>query len=79
MAHRLHGRGEGGIDLLLVAHIDQQRMDLAAMTLKLVGGRVGLLLARAPDADISARLGQRIGHAEANAAIAAGHQRDLAC
>src|SRR5262249_49769376 len=53
-------------------------MDLAAVALELRGGRVGLVLARAPDADVGARLGQRVGHAEADAAVAAGHQRHLA-
>src|SRR6476659_4164144 len=53
-------------------------MDLATMSFELLGGRVGLLLARAPDADISARFGHRIGHAEADAAVATGHQRHLA-
>ena len=69
---------KASIDLLLVADIDDLGVDLAAVALELLGRRVGLLLARAPDADIGARLGHRVGHAEADAAIAAGHQRHLA-
>jgi len=60
------------------ADIDDLGMHLAAVALELLGGRVGLLLAGAPDADIGAGLGHRVGHAEADAAIAAGHQRHLA-
>jgi hypothetical protein len=37
-----------------------------------------LLRIGAPDRDIRAGLGQRLRHAEADAGIAAGHQRDLA-
>ena len=78
MAHDLDGLGEGIDDLLLLADIDELGMDLAAVALELLARRVGLLLAGAPDADIGAGLGHRVGHAEADAAIAAGHQRHLA-
>ena len=78
MAQHLHRLGEGRGDLLLVADIDDLGMHLAAMALQLLRRRIGLVLARAPDADIGASLGQGVGHAEADAAIAAGDQRHLA-
>ncbi len=48
------------------------------MRAKLLGGALVLVLVGAPDRDIGARLRDGVGHAEADAAIAAGDQRDLA-
>src|ERR1700722_19062308 len=78
MAHHLQRLGEGCLDLLLIADIDDLAVDLAAMVLQLLCSGVVLLGVGAPDADVGAGLGQRIGHAEADAAIAAGDQRPLA-
>jgi len=78
MAHHLHRLCEGGLDLLLVADIDDLGMDLVAVFLELGDGRVVLFLARPPDADVGAGFGNCVGHAEADAAVAAGHQRHLA-
>src|SRR6185436_3304250 len=55
-----------------------QRHRLAAMGLKLgEGGRV-LVLVGAPDAHGGAGPRQALGHAEADTAVAAGHERHLA-
>src|SRR5829696_4213788 len=53
-------------------------MDLAAMALQLLGGTGILRGVGAPDADVGAGLGKCVGHAETDAAIAAGDQRHLA-
>ena len=74
----LHRRADAVDDLFLVGHVDFPRMDLHAMRAKLLGGALVLVLVGAPDRDIGARLRDGVGHAEADAAIAAGDQRDLA-
>jgi hypothetical protein len=78
MAQHLHGLGEGVVTCFSSPTSTIWACTLRPWRFSLLGGRVGLVLARAPDADIGAGLGQRIGHAEADAAVAAGHQRDLA-
>ena len=78
MAHDLDRLGEARLDLLLVADIDDLGMDLAAMALQLLCGGGVLRRVGAPDADVGAGLGQGVGHAEADAAVAAGDQRHLA-
>jgi hypothetical protein len=78
VAHHLQRLGEARLDLSLVADIDDLCVDLAAVVPELLGG-VGVLLGvGAPDADVGAGLGKRVGHAETDAAIAAGDQRHLA-
>jgi hypothetical protein len=78
MTHHLQGLCKGRLNLLLLADIDDLGMDLAAVLFQLLCG-IGVLGGiGAPDADIGAGLSQRIGHAEADAAIAAGDQRHLA-
>jgi hypothetical protein len=74
MAHDLDRLGEARLDLLLVADIDDLGMHLAAKALQLLGS--GDILGRvcAPDADVGAGFGQGFGHAEADAAVAAGDQ-----
>src|SRR5476649_2664281 len=78
MAHHLHRLGEGIGHLLFVPDVDCLGMDLASVLPELGHGRVVLLLAGAPDTDIGAGFGHRIGHAEPDTAVAAGHQRHLA-
>src|SRR5476649_315400 len=53
-------------------------MDLVAVLLELDDSGVVLFLARSPDADVGAGFGHGVGHAEADAAVAAGHQCHLA-
>src|SRR5262249_448344 len=63
---------------LLLADIDDLCVHLAAVTLELLSRGVGLVFPRAPNTDVGARLGQRIGHPEADATVAASHQCDFA-
>src|SRR5262249_49736908 len=73
-AHYLQRLAEARLDLLLVADIDDLGMDLVAMPLEPLEG-IGVLLGiGAPDADVGAGFSHRVGHAKANAAIAAGHK-----
>ena len=71
--------GEGGLDRAS----RRRRRIRAPATLRPVACELGLrggVLGRvgAPDGDVGAGLGHRVGHAEADAAIAAGDQRHLA-
>src|SRR5205807_5271367 len=78
MTHHLQGLCKGRLNLLLLADIDYLGMDLAAVLFQLLCGLGVLGGIGAPDTDVGAGLSQRIGHAEADAAIAAGDQRHLA-
>jgi len=66
------------LGLRFVADIDDLGMHLVAMALQLLGSGGILGRVRAPDTDIGASLRQRLGHAEADAAVATGDQRHLA-
>jgi hypothetical protein len=78
MAHDLQRLGEARLDLGLVADIDDLGVDLATVALQFLAGVCILPGVGAPDADVGAGLCKCIGHAETDAAIAAGDQRHLA-
>ena len=71
------GLGEGGVDRGAVGNVDLLRTDLAAgLRQPRFGGGVFLRVG-APDADVGARLRHRLAEAEADAAVAAGDERDF--
>jgi hypothetical protein len=77
-AHLVHGLGHAGHDLGLLGDIDPLGQDADAGFLQLGLGLGVVLGIGAPDHDVGARLGQRFGHAEPDAAIAPGDQRHFA-
>src|SRR5262249_46230046 len=77
-AEALQRLGEAGLDRRLVADIDLERRGFHAV---LPDRRLGLGILRrvgAPDADLGASRRHGFCHAEPDAAVAAGDQRDLA-
>src|SRR5262249_22251268 len=74
--------GQSGLEArdhsLFLRHIDNARADVRPMRLQPFQRVRVLLGVRAPDFDGGARLRERFGHAEANAAIAARDQGDAA-
>jgi hypothetical protein len=72
------GAGERLLDRLLVGDVAAQRQHALAMALELLSRRRVLRLVGAPDAEVGAARRQRLGHAEADAAVAAGDEGDLA-
>ena len=71
-------RGECTIDRILIANVADLGVDAHAMRGERRHGLGVLRRIRAPDRDIRAGLGQRLRHAEPDARIAAGDERDLA-
>ena len=71
-------RGEGLVDRRLVADVAHERDDACAVYGERRTRRGVLVGVRAPETDVGAGLCERLGHAEADAAVAAGDQRDFA-
>ena len=70
----LHGFGDGGF----IGDIDLGGVDADAMLGQACGGGAVLLVIGAPDDDVGAGARHGIGHAEPDAAIAAGDEGNLA-
>ncbi len=68
------GRGERRLDLRLVPDVALQGQHLGAVPAELLGRGLVLGLVGAPDRDVGPLRRQPVGHAEPDAAVAAGHQ-----
>jgi len=69
------GRRDHGV---VVAHVAHDRQHPVPVRLEPGGGGGVLVRVRAPDRDVRAVRGERLGHAEADAAVAPGDQGDVA-
>ena len=78
IAERGHGVGEGAVHGRAVADVDFLHQHAPSGGFQAGAGRLVLGLVLAPDGHVGAGLGDRLGHGEADAAIAAGDQRHLA-
>ena len=74
----LLGGAEQGVDRRLVGDVDGDRERLPADLLELANRGVGFRLVPSRHDDARARAGQAFRHAEADASVAAGHDRDFA-